>query len=183
MGDEMDDKFMQVWQSAQSDRAKRSMLEGAVRGLSVMEIREHPRAEEDIIWLLRRVDTLEEDRNNIVHAPLEYHSSVVSAVLGWEPGVKPDHIWGNKRAIKLKDKDLLTEYRYCRDAVGVMRDYAEAIQDVWIQGKKPEPWPERPQLPNRGPRKTHPGPRPQRATTQLPLPLQPSEALQGKPED
>lgn len=151
MGDELDDKLIYVWQSAAFDRPKRTMLEAAVLNLSVRESESNPKAADDVVWLLRRVDALEEDRNNAIHAPLSTQGGLVSALFGYEEGIVAEDVWGNKRAAKLKGKDLLTEYRVCRDTALILRDYAEAIYDAWSFGRvRRHEWPSRPSLPNRG---------------------------------
>lgn len=163
----VDEKISAAWQSLGSDRAKRGMLEAVAKSLSPSDIKKNPRGKDDLIWLLRRVTSLEEDRNNAIHSPLRTYDGPIWEMLGKPRGIAPDDSSGNARAKKLLKKNLLIEYRYCRDAVIILRDYAEAIQDAWSYPKNP--WPERPQLPNRGQKKTHQYPRAQDETKQLPL--------------
>lgn len=170
MGDEIDDRLVYVWQSAAFDRPKRAMLEAAINNISVSEERNNPRAKEDIIWLIRRVDALEDDRNNAIHAPLYVKHGLVLALLGGAPGIAVEDVWGNKRAEKLKGKNLLTEYRWCRDMAVVLRDYGEAIYDAWGFGKgRRHAWPEKPQLPNRGQKSSKKARTQQDLPTPLPL--------------
>jgi hypothetical protein len=44
-----------VWQSAKADRAKRDMLKAAMKGMSLVTIKRHPKLEEEIEWILGRL--------------------------------------------------------------------------------------------------------------------------------
>lgn len=147
-----------IWLSSQSDRASRAMLKAALRGTSPDEKNRYPKWIDDVGWLLTEATKLEDMRNNVVHAPLllitksELYPEVHNLVL---PNAQ------SPRGGKLLGKDLLKEYRWCRDAAIVLRDYAEAIQLIlyWhsLAALPPDAWPRRPTLPNRGQKKIRPG--------------------------
>jgi hypothetical protein len=174
----VDPKIDAAWQSLPSDRAKRGMLRAAIGQMYANEIKLNPRAQEEMKWFLGQLDRLEEDRNNAIHAPLASYSHPIFEMMGMkERGIQPYDLRENRRAANLKNKDLLTEYRWARDAVILMRDYAEEIEGSWNWTEdKRDPWPERPRLPNRG-QKSRAKVQPSRRSParQLPLPLKSSE--------
>lgn len=137
-----------IWQSAKADRAKRDMLKAAAAEMSLQTVRRHPKLEEDIAWILGRMEGLENSRNNAIHSPLISRDGPIWAAFERELGVQPNDATGNTRALQLQGKDLLREFRNCRDLALVLGDYVEAITDaLW---SKQTAWPERPPLPNAG---------------------------------
>lgn len=169
-----DQQATAVWQSAKADRAKRDMLKAAVKEMSLVTVKRHPKLEEEIDWISGRLQTLEDLRNNAVHSPLISRDSPLWAALGPMPlGVQPNNSGGNTRALQLEGKDLLREFRYCRDFALVLGDYVAAITNaLWSMRK---PWPDRPPLPNRGDRNRQSHPRkaepPDSVQGELALPL------------
>lgn len=156
-----------TWQSQQVDRAKRAMMSAAFQALpDDTPRRKKMRAE--VKWILDRVQALEDTRNDAIHAPL--HLSVSLERVATEVGpkaknrdfvrlsrVKAMEIGDNFRAKKLSGKDVLSEYRWCRDSLLKLRNYIQAIDDA-ITGEKP--WPRRPHMPARpGSKKGPPSPR------------------------
>ncbi len=156
-----------VWSSSVSDRAKREMLKAALKVIEGQHSSELPRLADDVLWLLGRADSLEDLRNDIVHAPLEQAS-----VLNWSAKPNEDEvvdvIWpslmgSNRRAAKLREKDLLAEYRYCRDAIAELSAFVLSLQTCLHNSTFP--WPNRPAMPaKRSPRKQ----RQKRAPKRLP---------------
>lgn len=150
-----------VWQVIKVDRAKRDCLEVAVKQLPPME--PWPRLNEDVLWLCDRVNSLEEDRNNIVHGPLllevgeeAFTQKLSGAELRKKGNVSPHILGGNTRASKMTGKNLLTEYRRVRDRAAALRTFAARMDDAL---NRPElPWPARP----KGLEKSSPRQRPQR---------------------
>lgn len=141
-----------AWQAVPSDRTKRAMLKAALNAALEDYLPYNPHAPQDWKWLLGQIDRLEDDRNNVVHAPLASFQSDVWRDLGVDTGIKPDAVCNNRRATNLIGRgDLLIEYRWVRDAIIGLRDYTEALADAWrVSSKRPAAWPERPRLPNRG---------------------------------
>lgn len=167
-----DDKVQAAFQAIDSDRLKRKMLKAAFSQLDAKEIRLNPTAVDDIKWACGQIDALEEARNNAIHSPL--HMFVFSREFNLPHGVLPNDVYGNTRAAKLRNKDLLTEYRYVRDATIVLRDFIDGIEESWNWTYRRSSAPVRPQLPNRGQKNPRPTKRSDR-TTQLPLPLKSQE--------
>ena len=144
-----DSKVINAFQVVDSDRLKRKMVKAVFASLDPNEIRLNPRAAEDVKWICSQADALEEIRNNAIHSPLLMFT--YAEQFGLPTGVFPNDLYGNVRAAKLKDKDLLSEYRYVRDAAAILRDFAEAIEDAWRWTARTRPtWPQRPRLPKRG---------------------------------
>lgn len=144
-----------IWNSAINDRPKRSMIRAILKTWKAPSGHDQ-KVVEDIIWLLDEADKIEDARNDAVHSPLVFFSpnNWFAQTQGLAGKVSPSLAFGNRRAQKLKNKDLLTEFRWCRDAAVVLRDYASAIYEAVAA---PVPWPKRPLLPNRGQKKTRPG--------------------------
>jgi hypothetical protein len=151
-----------IWNSSQSDRASRAMLKAALGGMSPDEKTRYPKLIEDVEWLLTETAKLEDMRNNIIHTPLLLitKSDLFSEL---NNKVFPNSL--SARGGKLAGKDVLKEYRWCRDSASVLRDYAEAIQlTLYFHsvGRLPlDAWPHRPPLPNRGQKKSRPDRPPQ----------------------
>lgn len=156
----LDDGMLEAaWQSLPSDRAKRGMLKAAIQQMGPDMRRRNPLAQGEMKWLFGQLDRLEEDRNNAIHAPLSTFShpswqllaQALNMPVRRQRGVQPDDVRWNRRAANLKNKDLLIEYRYVRDAVIAFRDYANVIESSWNwTDDGDDPWPQRPSLPNRG---------------------------------
>jgi hypothetical protein len=151
-----EEKIAAAWQSLPSDRTKRGMLRAVIAKLGHKEERRNPRAREDLKWLFGQLDRLEDDRNNAIHAPLRtFRNWVWITIIGRSEGVQPDDTQENKRATNLRNKELLAEFRNARDEITIFRDYVEAIGDAWEwDDVRRCTWPDRPQLPSRGQKKT-----------------------------
>jgi hypothetical protein len=157
-----------IWHSSNLDRAARGMLEASLEEIPLRWPVGFPNAVSEIEWLLKRCNSLEDDRNNLIHAPLvmlggkpkkreNYADKLARALVGEQPmRILPFSILGNKRAAKLEGKDLLTEYRWCRDTALVLRDYTMSLMAI-LKINVPGTWPERPREPNRGHKKSRQG--------------------------
>lgn len=139
-----------IWNAAPSDRAAREMLRATLPGVPNRWLRGFPAAQDDIAWLLTEAEKLEDARNNTVHVPLWM---VETNTRGTE--ILPQFLLGHRRANRLLEKDLLTEFRWCRDTALVLRNYAIALRNALTYREPSElfPWPDRPTLPNRGHKK------------------------------
>jgi hypothetical protein len=146
-----------VWSAANSDRTKREMLEAAVKFAPKLEGGPFPRLADDIKWLIGRSTALEDTRNDVIHAPLvSLHTTVRTAFD--LPAVMPNLLLQNSRAGKLARKnssiELSVDFRWCRDSILLLRDYAISLRlGLTVEGRT---WPERPRLPNRGQKKNPP---------------------------
>jgi hypothetical protein len=141
-----------TWNSVGFDRPKRELLKDVLAELSGAAKRRFPKLADDVTWILREANSLEESRNNLIHAPLgvDYHwrkddMSDFAAI------PVPRIYGGNHRALKLMEKDLQAEFIYCRDTAIVLRWFANEVSlHVSVTDPaNPERWPKRPPLPTR----------------------------------
>jgi hypothetical protein len=104
------------------------------------------------VWLIDRVNSLEDTRNDAAHAPLFNTERSIYGLAEGSEKISPASWLFNPRALKLSQREnLLREFRYCRDAAIILSDYARAIDRALINPKSP--WPKKPALPNRPPKK------------------------------
>jgi hypothetical protein len=139
-----------IWQAAQLDRPKRQLFRAALLHLEPISEKRRPLLRSEFEWLLNQADELEDVRNNAVHAPLMQYERE----LEWPddtsriPGtVYPNIHLQNPRAKRLAKKDLLSEYRWCRDVAQVLALYSYDL--VRAYAHKEIVWPNRPRLPTR----------------------------------
>jgi hypothetical protein len=154
----------QAWNALNSDRDKRRLLRAAAAHLTVTETEKFPKFAADVKWILDRADELEDMRNNVVHSPLmlissKKHRWALSPPAGTPDYIVPEWLLGNRRAVNLRqlllaDKKLLAEFRWCRDAILVCRDFAVHINRSWTSVAYP--WPRRPSLPPRKAKRNQP---------------------------
>jgi hypothetical protein len=141
-----------VWHSTKSDRAQRDMLKAAALAAFAGESHEHQRIRCEICWLLERVNSLADRRNDVVHAPLWFVRDVVNPD---QTKMIPHTFFGNPRAQKLVGKDLLEEFRWYRRMAEVLGSHALRLK-FYLRGVEGSPWPDRPELPSRGQKSNHP---------------------------
>jgi hypothetical protein len=160
--DDNEDKLYQiaaVWSAVNNDRTKREMLDAAVKNTPELGYGPFPKLADDIKWLLARTTALEDTRNDIIHAPLvAFRGSLAKSLFPTLPVVIPNLLLRNFRAGKLTKKNptgpLSDDFRWCRDSILTLRDYAVGLQlGLTVEGR---PWPDRPQLQNRGQKKKLP---------------------------
>ena len=139
------DEVLTDWNSKILDRDKRGLLLVAAKKMKVVPHAEHLR--KDIKWLVKRTNSLAHARNNTAHTTLIFiKPSDALALFGGEGGVVPLTSFNNVRAQNLKPKSgLLQEYRWYRDSLTVLRDYASAI-GAGLSNEH-APWPDRPVWP------------------------------------
>jgi hypothetical protein len=136
-----------IWNSIRSDRSQRAMLRSLAK--SDEQTGEITRDQYDlIIWLLERCNSLAEARDDVVHAPLIAHKD----------GVAPNSAFGNPRAANLLNKDMLSEFRWCRDMALVLTDFCARLDWHFCQPRR-FALPEKPELPNRGQKRRSSRPR------------------------
>lgn len=139
-----------VWSSSTIDRLKREMLKSAISEIEDLELLNFPKLKDDVVWVLNQADRLEDARNNAVHSPLLLLAARGSIFEGMFPNVIPNPMLSNKRAVRLirSQRELLDEFRWCRDATLELRDFALRIKlALTVENYV---WPDRPRLPSRG---------------------------------
>lgn len=141
MGGGYSNQFLAVWHALKQDRAQRDILLAALN--KHMNPAPPPRIIDDLKWLCGRADALEDLRNDALHSPL------------WAQPRGPDQAYvgpmiglGHVRAQKLVNKDLLKEFRWCRDAAILLADFAyeidASLSDPFRSWPKRPDWPVRP---------------------------------------
>jgi hypothetical protein len=150
MGGGFMNKPIGVWNAMEFDRPKRKALRAAVEGSTPKELDDKQKA--DIVWILIEADSIETDRNNAAHSPLLLNQNMLSILTGVSAPVRADTLLQNKRAVALEGKNLLDEFRRCRDATLVLRDYAALVHRSLTAERAP--WPGRPRLPPRPQKRT-----------------------------
>lgn len=142
MGGGYSNAFLAVWHAVTSDRQQREMLKSALT--SHLEPRLSKRFIDDINWVCERADRIEEERNNALHSPLWAIPGTTGA-----KSVVPLFGLGHKRAKRLAGKDLLVEFRLCRDRAMILDGFVSSIEFALARsaGLAPRPWPERPSWP------------------------------------
>jgi hypothetical protein len=129
-----------IWHILKSDRAQRDVLLAAAKNNYMTLIPEN--LENDIEWLCKQADKVEEARNNTIHSPL----------LGVDRGegnieISPRMSLGHIRAGKIANKNILAEFRWCRDAAQCLTLFALAMDRTLMD--LTQPWPDRPPWPVR----------------------------------
>lgn len=165
-GGPLDWQPLEIWQSMNLDRPKREMLRAAANRPKPGFSKAFPSAVEDIKWLCGEADKLEDIRNNTIHAPLVMTAPKTDALNSKDKKrlheisqIEPQAFYLNRRAARLSNKDLLSEFRWCRDTALTLRDYSESLFSALRQGGVA--WPRRPKLPaHRAPRKRQSPPKP-----------------------
>lgn len=141
-----------VWHSTQNDRTQREMLRSAAKAIhGTRHVANLPKMQEDVVWLVNRANSLADQRNDAIHAPLSF------TITPEEIRLEPPIVGGNPRAAKLKGKDLLNEFRLCRERADVLTCFARNLSYAIQRGPR-QPWPKRPSLPNPEQKRTRPGP-------------------------
>jgi hypothetical protein len=139
MGGGFVNPVLAIWNALKSDRSQREILLAAAKA-TLANGRSQKLAEE-IEWICKRADALEDSRNDALHSPLWGAPRGPGA-----PLVSPVVGLGHVRANKLLGKNLLAEFRWCRECSTKLRDYATELDMAFSRGR---PLPDRPRLPPR----------------------------------
>jgi hypothetical protein len=129
-----------VWYAVPSDRTQRDMLRAALEASHEKRLKDFPTARADISWLMKKANDLSVQRNDAVHAPLKFEQSSRGAKL------RSAHLGGHPRALRLRDKDLMTEFRWYADSADALSLFAEKAFHC-LAGVPNQQWPTRPVIP------------------------------------
>lgn len=139
-----------VWYTVKSDRGQREMLKAAAAAwFQDDDHKSLTKALNDINWLMNRIEVLEDQRNNALHAPLGISIDREERVFTMVPWT----MLGNPRAMKLKGKKLLKEFEWYAEMCQTLNRFCNAVQFVIAfhhVGEESRPWPDRPRLPHLG---------------------------------
>lgn len=145
-----------VWHKTRADMAKRKLLNAAIENLDDSELKNRPKVAQEIAWILKKADELEGLRDDSAHGPLH---ALPASIFDWDNilaagnilslTVRPNIAFGNPRALRLNKSaaNLLRDFRYAKERILILRDYAIAIDTAWLNMHMP--WPDRPALPDR----------------------------------
>jgi hypothetical protein len=142
-----------IWHSTDNERTLRNMLREAMKA-SKAQNRMEQRPYDDVSWILSQIEKLAGRRNAAIHAPFVMVSTSTSGVPAFE--VVPAHFFGHPRAEELKDKSIPAEFKWYRDHLERLPDFAEELHFALIFQEVA--WPDRPELPPRGQFESHTSP-------------------------
>jgi hypothetical protein len=144
MGGGFVNQFLAIWHSLKNDLAQREMLQAAAKDSFGYDSPLRAKVYNEIKWINKRAKDVEEARNRALHSPLWGFDKR-------KPAVAPVTGLGHRSAQKLSEtKELLIEFRWCRDAALVLTDYVKDMDEVLSRDPLPlTVWPDRPSLPNR----------------------------------
>lgn len=127
-----------IWNRLASDRTQRDILETAVKAGAFGQYR--PGFADDVLWLLKQTEQLAEHRNSAIHAPL---STLTNLATG-KTVVEPHDYFGNKRAKRLRGKNIIRELEWCAECADLLNYFAANL--ISTMNETPGSWPERPSL-------------------------------------
>jgi hypothetical protein len=139
-----------IWNSLASDRGQRDMLRATIEAAERDEewSEKFPKAKAGIEWLLGEADRIADRRNDAIHAPC----SIVAGEGDFE--IIAVSFFGNKRAKKLRGKDILREFSWYESSAEALkqhvRDVIFALSDARV------PWPSKPRMPTLSRPQGHP---------------------------
>jgi hypothetical protein len=134
-----------IWYSTDNDRAQRKMLRAAIAATKVERWKTLPKAEENLKWLLDRLDKVSDDRNNAIHAPCSLYIGGTEDG-GSEMGASFFH--GHPRAKNLQGKKLLIEFDWCERYAETLSQFTGQVETA-VAFPDQYPWPDKPSLPTR----------------------------------
>jgi hypothetical protein len=129
--------------STPNDRTQREMLRAALDA-TYRNIQPKPQIYNDVTWILSQLEPLSGRRNVAVHSPLVFIRDVGPTASQYE--LSPMHFFGNPRAKQLKGKVLIEEFKWYRDHISRLAEYAELLH-FGLAFEGDYPWPGRPELP------------------------------------
>jgi hypothetical protein len=141
-----------IWYSLDNDRIKRTILKAAIVAAPPVRWENRLTARDDLLWLMEKANGLSTHRDDAVHAPC---GAMVSAD-GLE--MASAFFSGHQRAKNLTGKSLLVEFDYCERLAETLSQFT--TQSVVALHTSNAPWPDRPSMPTRRPRKALPDRRP-----------------------
>lgn len=142
MGGGLVNQYLAIWHAIKVDRAQRDILLAAAKAGDVQGS-SYPNLVSDLEWICGKANAVEDARNDALHSPLWGSQRGPGTTL-----VMPMTGLGHVRAQKLQAKNLLTEFRWCRDAAQVLTGFAREL-DAAMSGFGLS-WPDKPAWPNRG---------------------------------
>jgi hypothetical protein len=96
-----------AWHALKSDRSQRDMLDGVIKEI----LPKHSKLYEEFAWLFGRISSVENARNDIVHSPYAvlFKDKSTDRSGDFDLAMVADTLTGNRRALNLKDKEIMAE--------------------------------------------------------------------------
>jgi hypothetical protein len=148
----MEMQLSAIWGDIANDRQKRSVLQTAIGRANPKHFKAAPKICEDVNWLLERCNSLEDQRNNVLHSPLSETTNWLEARMLQVPiGEVLPTGQGHSRAKKLSaavdssNRSLLRQIRFYRDYATALTMFARAMISVGQETRRA--WPAKPALP------------------------------------
>lgn len=149
-----------IWYSAKADRAQHLMLKAAIAATADTRWSTHPKAKEDLVWLVDRTISLATSRNDAIHAPV----AMIIANNALE--IIPHYFNGNPSAESMlnKEMDIVQQLDWCASWSKSLQDFADETRAI-LRFDLRRPWPGRPAKPDLPPKRTRPNPPSHQPTT------------------
>jgi hypothetical protein len=131
-GDSIDYTPLRIWRSLHSDRQQRGLLRSIVDHLPHNWGR--PEAVSFLKNALSQADRLEERRNDAIHASLFYKAESLYGQVhpGGEQIVPATYLLNNRAQNLQKRKNILAEFRYCRDCAITLSDHVQEVSSALV---------------------------------------------------
>jgi len=126
-----------IWREYRSDKAARDML----KQVAIIAMEYRPKALEKIVWVLKKLDALSEDRDAAVHSP--YALLIESDT---KLSVYADSTRANRLAIKLSKSDLDNALYVLRFKLKEIMDFTNQLLPRLLDPDEHAPWPDTPRL-------------------------------------
>jgi len=141
-----------IWYSSDSDRTQQLMLKAAIEASAENRWPRHPKAKDDLKYLITEAMNLGDSRNNAVHAPCIL--TTMETAGGQETDMVASIFSGHRRAKNLAGKQILVEFDWCERWAEELSHASEMMVRALTLDNYP--WPGRPQKPARKNRKDLP---------------------------
>jgi hypothetical protein len=138
MGDEA--ISLKVWHTVRSDLTQREMLKAAAAHRMSTVTLERQSVWKEVRWLVNEATNLSHKRNDAIHVPFVFvtHADKIE--------VLPLYFLGNPKAKRLASKEPLEEFKWYRESLAVLADYAMTLH--YAVAFTDYPLSRRPALPN-----------------------------------
>jgi hypothetical protein len=140
-----------IWGQISSDRQKRLLVLELAKWLGRERQEAFPTLMDDLKFLTKRADSLEEKRNNVIHSPVDEVRNALSdvpygAIVAASLNARGRKLEGPS---KRRDRELLSTIRLYRDYATVLASYARDLINAWQAAERGRrrAWPRRPPLP------------------------------------
>ena len=135
---------LSAWHAVRSDLTQRQMLKAAAAHRAERSEPEIAPLWRALVDLVDKVNKLSDKRNDAIHAPFVFVIDMGRDVMS----VQPLDFLGNKRAGKLANRELLTEFQWYRRSGSVLAKYANVLHYAFNDPNYQLP--QKPILPTRG---------------------------------